>query len=245
MSEAASVPRVPCLAVVQARMSSTRLPGKVLADVGGEPLLGLLLQRLRRSESLDDVVIATSVESSDAPLEHFGHEHGVHVHRGPLEDVLGRFVEAIGAFDGIVVRITADCPLIDPRIVDAVVAALRDAPAAAYASNVEPRTFPDGLDVEAVRSQTLRDIASEVSLPDLREHVTLHLRRHPDRWKQTSVVHQPDLGALRWTVDTAADLAFVRAVVERLGADRYAAGLDDVLSAIRRDPPLSAEGLRG
>ena len=121
----------------------------------------------------------------------------------------------------------------------------RRPPGAAYSSNIEPRTFPDGLDVEAVRAATLREIDAELEAPDLREHVTLAIRRDPLRWPRASVTHEPDLGLLRWTIDTASDLDFVRAVVKRLGPRRYAAGLDEILEAVRRAPSLSDGGLRG
>lgn len=245
MGDATASGAAPALAVIQARMSSTRLPGKVLADVAGQPLLDLLLDRLARSRTLDHVVVATSTEPSDDPIAAFCEERGVVVHRGSLDDVLERFVGAIGDFPGIVVRITADCPLIDPTIVDAVVEALVASPASVYSSNVEPRTFPDGLDVEAIRASAMRELDETVTDPGLREHVTLQLRRDPSRWPRTSVVHQPDLGSLRWTVDTASDLDFVRAVVDRLGPRRYAAGLDEILESVRRGPSLSDGGLRG
>lgn len=233
------------LAVVQARMTSTRLPGKVLADVEGEPLLSLLLARLERATTLERVLVATSDDPSDDPIADFCAGRGVAVYRGSLTDVLGRFVGATESHAGIVVRITADCPLIDPAIVDDVVAALQASPASAYSSNIEPRTFPDGLDAEATRTGVLREIDRESDAPELREHVTLAIRNHADRWPRVAVTHQPDLGLLRWTVDTAADLEFVRALVGRLGSRRYDAGLDEVLAAIRQRPSLAEGGLRG
>ena len=231
-------------AVVQARTTSTRLPGKVLADVGGEPLLWLLLQRLACASSVDEIVVATSADSTDDAIETLCEEHGVAVHRGPLDDVLARYVGAIAGFNGTVVRITADCPLIDPTLVDAVVRLLQAEPGTTYASNIEPRTFPDGLDVEAFPAAVLRDAEKESTAPDLREHVTLGLREREGP-RPAAIVHEPPLGHLRWTVDDAADLEFVRAVVHRLGARRYAAGLDEILAAVRRRPSLAEAGLRG
>jgi spore coat polysaccharide biosynthesis protein SpsF len=217
------------LAIVQARMSSTRLPGKVLADIGGEPALELMLKRLGRARSLDRIVVATSTDASDDALEAAS---PAPVYRGPLEDVLARYAGAIGDWDGVVVRVTADCPLIDPSIVDRVVGLM--GPGVAYASNVEPRTFPDGLDVEAFTADALRSLAASASDPAEREHVTLGLRSRPDRYPPASLVNDVDLGELRWTVDTPEDLEFVRAVVERLGEWRYGAGMDEVLAVVRR-----------
>jgi spore coat polysaccharide biosynthesis protein SpsF len=234
---------VNALAIVQARVSSTRLPGKVLADVGGEPMLALELARLRRARQLGDIVVATSRRPDDDPLAELAAGLGVRVHRGALEDVLGRFAGAASGHDGIVVRLTGDCPLIDPAVVDAVVERLAGAPEAVYASNVEPRrTFPHGLDVEALRAATLAQLDREVTDPELREHVTLAARRDPRRYPRVSVESNEDLSALRWTVDLPSDLEFVRALAERLGPNRHTAGWRDVLAAARREPPLDEIG---
>ena len=233
------------LAVVQARVSSTRLPGKVLAEVGGEPMLALELRRLRGARRLDDIVVATSTRADDDPVAELATGLGVRLHRGPLEDVLGRFAGAAAEHDGIVVRITGDCPLIDPAVVDAVVDLLEAAPDAVYASNVEPRrTFPHGLDVEALRAATLAQLDREVTDPELREHVTLAARRDPDRYPAVAVENDEDLSHLRWTVDLPADLEFVRAVADRLGTDRHVAGWRDILAAARREPSLAEVGGR-
>lgn len=233
------------VAVIQARMGSKRLPGKVLADVGGRPMLALMLDRLRCAETLDDVVVATSSEPEDDPIPAVALAGGARVYRGPLNDVLGRFAGAIGASADVAVRLTADCPLIDPAIVDGVVKLLLATPAAAYASNLEPRTFPDGLDVEALRAGVLLELHESVEDEDLREHVTLGVFQDPDRWPRAAVTHDPDLGELRWTVDTQDDLDFLRSIVERLGERAERAPLDEILTAIRAAPPLTERGRRG
>jgi spore coat polysaccharide biosynthesis protein SpsF (cytidylyltransferase family) len=158
-------------------------------------------------------------------------EAGADAHRGPLNDVLGRVAGAAESYDGAIVRLTADCPLIDPELVDRVVELFRDA-GAAYASNVEPRTFPDGLDVEVVSAAALRQAAQEVNDPVDREHVTTAIRRNPDRYPAAHLVNDKDLGNLRWTVDTEEDLEFIRDVVERLGERRYTAGLAEILKLV-------------
>jgi spore coat polysaccharide biosynthesis protein SpsF len=223
-------------------MSSTRLPGKVLADVVGEPMLTLQLTRLRAARTLDRTVVATSARHDDDPVAELAAAAGIDVHRGPLEDVLGRFVGATGGHTGTVVRLTGDCPLLDPAVVDAVVERLEATPDAVYASNVEPRTFPHGLDVEAIRASTLTALDREVTDPELREHVTLAVRRAPDRYPAVNVTCEEDLSALRWTVDLPADLEFVRLVVERLGAARHTAGWRDVRAAAAREPSLDGLG---
>lgn len=220
-------------------MSSTRLPGKVLADVVGEPLLALLLRRLGRAQSVEETVVATSTDASDDPLVALCEDLGVRVHRGSLDDVLGRIAAAAAGHDGAVVRITADCPLIDADIVDEVVALLSATPAAQYASNIEPRTYPDGLDVEALDAAVLAELDREVTHRDEREHVTLAIRRDPHRYGAAALVCELGLGELRWTVDTPSDLEFVRAVVGRLGERRHVAGLAEILATVREAPSLA------
>ena len=246
MAASAAVPAADALAVVQARMSSTRLPGKVLADVGGEPMLALLLRRLRAAPSVARVVVATSDDPSDDPVAEAARAAGADVHRGSLTDVLGRFVGASRGHMGPIVRITGDCPLMDPAVVEGVLERFRATPGAMYASNVEERTFPDGLDVEAFSPEALALADRLATDPADREHVTTLMRRHPDRFPSASLVGPERLGHLRWTVDDGDDLEFVRAVVARLGERRHAATMSEVLDAVRRPPSLAGpEGLRG
>ncbi len=234
------------MAIVQARMSSARLPGKTLADVDGEPMLALLLARLRRSRRIDRIVVATSTDAVDDPIAQLALTLGAGVSRGSREDVLGRLVGAIGDRDGPIVRITADCPLIDPRLVDDTVARFISMGGCAYASNVQPRTFPDGLDVEVLDADALRTIARECSSLHDREHVTSAIRAQPGRFRQATLIAERDLSELRWTVDEPEDLEFVRAVVRRLATRRYAAGLAEIRSAVSREPSLVAfHGRRG
>lgn len=228
------------IVVVQARTSSTRLPGKVLADIGGEPMLALLLRRLQRSVRAGEIVLATSDRPEDDLVAHVAVQLGVRAYRGALDDVLGRFAGAVGEHDGPVVRVTGDCPLIDPAVVDEAVELLASIPGCAYVSNVEPRTYPDGLDVEAFPAAVLRELDAEVTEPVDREHVTLALRRELGS-RLSGRLGAPDdgtLAAARWTVDTPQDLAFVRQVVERLADRRYAANVLEIAAAIERQPTL-------
>ena len=229
------------LAIVQARMSSTRLPGKVLADVAGEPMLALLLRRLARARRVDEIRVATSTRPEDDPIAEQAQALGHAAYRGPLDDVLARFVGAAEGHPGPIVRLTADCPFVDPGTVDAVVALFEGTAGCAYASNVLPRTYPDGLDTEVVALAALQAVHAETADPAEREHVTIGVRADPERWPAAALVHEPeDLGELRWTVDTPDDLAFVRAVVARLADERHAAGIDAILALVRSDPALAA-----
>lgn len=227
-------------------MSSKRLPGKSLADVGGEPSLTLLLRRLSRARELGRVVVATSTGQDDDPVAEVAEASGAEVHRGPLEDVLARFAGAARGHEGPVVRITADCPLVDAGVVDAVVRLLLESPDADYASNIEPRGFPKGLDVEALTSDALARLDSEAAEPSHREHVTLLARERPDLYRRVNLPGSEDLVELRWTVDHPEDLEFVRLVVDRLGDRRHEAGAEEILAAVRSEPSLAAfHGRRG
>lgn len=237
---------VGALAIVQARMSSTRLPGKTLADVEGEPMLALLLRRLRNARRIGEILIATSTDVLDDPIVRLASSVGVAVSRGSRLDVLERFLVATADREGPVVRITGDCPLIDPGIVDRTVERFLSVPGCAYASNIEPRTFPDGLDVEVFDAGALLMVASESLDTYDREHVTSAIRARPERFPQAALVAACDLGALRWTVDEPEDLEFVRALVRRLGDRRHEAGMAEILSAVRDEPSLAAfHGCRG
>lgn len=237
---------VGALAIVQARMSSTRLPGKTLADVDGEPMLALLLRRLSYARRIAGIVVATSIDASDDPIVRLALGTGVGVTRGPRRDVLERFLLAIGDREDPIVRITGDCPLIDPAIVDETVERFLSVPGCAYASNIQPRTFPDGLDVEVFDVAALRAVSREPLDAKDREHVTSAIRAQPERFRQAAVVAARDLGELRWTVDEPEDLEFIRALVRRLADRRDEAGLAEILSVVCREPSLAAfYGRRG
>lgn len=210
-------------------------------------MLRLLLRRLQHARRLGDVVVATSVDPSDDLVAKTAAAAGVGIHRGSLDDVLGRFLGAVGDHDGPIVRITGDCPLIDAQMVDATVDVFERTPGCAYASNFDPRCFPEGLDTEVISPSALAAVAAEATDPEDREHVTLAVRRQPKRFPAASFAGQTDLGALHWSVDTAADLEFVRLVVARLGERRHSAPMSEMLAAVRDNPSLARMGgrLRG
>ncbi len=228
------------LGVLQARTSSSRMPGKVMAPILQEPMIWRQIERIRRARSLDKLVVATSEEPSDDGLAGFLLGRGMTVYRGELNDVLGRFAACAEAWGPThVVRMTADCPLIEPRLIDAVVAlALENR--AAYATNFEPRTYPDGLDVEVMTAEALATAHREASETYDREHVTPFLRNRPQRFPQGSLVQATDLGALRWTVDRPEDFAFVRAVYEALYTDDPDFGMEEILDLLDRRPDIAA-----
>lgn len=232
------------LAILQARMSSTRLPGKVLADLAGEPMILRQVERLKRAKRLKRIVVATSDQSSDDPLAVCLIAAGLEVYRGPLDDVLARFIGAIDAFAPVrtVVRLTADCPLADPDLIDQTLA-LHERSGADYTSNTPARrSFPKGLDVEVFESVALKIAADETVDPYDHEHVTPFLYRHPDRFKIEGLEQAADEGDVRWTVDRPDDLDFVRAVYDGLYAANSAFTSDDVRAFVKSRPDLANLG---
>jgi spore coat polysaccharide biosynthesis protein SpsF len=222
------------LCVVQARTGSSRLPGKVLADVRGRPMLRFLLDRLDTLD-VDELVVATSTEARDDAVAEIAAAAARPCVRGSEQDVLGRFVSALDAYPAQhVVRITADCPLSDPALIEAVVARHVET-GADYTTNTLPRTFPKGLDVEVATADALRTAAAEAVTGPEREHVMPFLYRRPERFRLANLRNALPLGSERWTVDTADDLAFVRAVCDRLDDVHFA--WRDVLAIV---PPGTA-----
>jgi spore coat polysaccharide biosynthesis protein SpsF len=216
-------------------MGSSRLPGKVLEPLAGQPVLALLLARL---QPLADarLVVATSDLPQDDPVVELARAQGVAVVRGSEADVLSRFLVALEAFPAQeVVRLTADCPFLDAALVHAVRSVHHEL-GVDYTSNTLQRTFPDGLDVEVIAADALRAAAVEASDPDEREHVTPFVYRRPDRFRVASVELAEPLGHERWTLDSADDLADLQAMAARLD-DPVTASWQDVLRATGRREP--------
>lgn len=225
-------------------MSSSRLPGKVLADLAGAPMILRQIERLRRARMLTRIIVATSDRPGDDVLHDTLDRSGVAVFRGPLDDVLARFIGAMDAFGPVetVVRLTADCPLADPAVVDATITHFKGT-GADYVSNTgEPRTFPKGLDVEVFRAGALREAAAESDDPYDREHVTPFLYRRPERYALAFHAQDGDEGEVRWTVDRPDDLDFVRAVYEALYPGNPAFSSQDVRNLVGGRPDLMMLG---
>jgi spore coat polysaccharide biosynthesis protein SpsF len=203
-------------------------------------MLSHVVERAERIEGVDGVVLATTTNPKDDPLAEWAKQAGLPCVRGSEEDVLDRFHQAVLEHPAdAVVRVTPDCPLLDPDVSARVVAEWRRrAGEADYVSNVEPPTFPDGLDTEVVSQAALHAAWRDASLPSDREHVTVFVRRQPDRFRTFNVRSPEDLSSHRWTVDTQADLDFIRAVYRHLGPHARRAGLRDVLDLLARHPDL-------
>jgi glutamate-1-semialdehyde 2,1-aminomutase len=226
------------VAVVQARMGSSRLPGKVLKEVGGRPMIQFLLERLARARTVDAIVLATSSAASSDSLAEFVRGLGYDVYRGSEDDVLDRTYQAgLAAKATTVVRITGDCPLVDPALVDEAVAAFV-AGSVDYLSNVAPPTYPDGLDIEVLSFAALERAWSEAKAPAEREHVTSFIRES-GHFRVANLAGNLDHSGERWTVDEPADLAVVRGVVDHLGG-RSDFGWQEVIDLAETQPELFA-----
>lgn len=226
------------VALIQARMSSSRFPGKVIAELGGRPMIRFMVDRVRRARRLDGVVVVTSTDASDDALVEALAATDVAVFRGSLHDVLERYGQAAEAANAdVVVRLTGDCPLIDPTIIDAVVE-LRESSGADYCSNVAPPTFADGLDVECFTRAALDRARHEARQPAEREHVTPWMRSPAAELRIANLAGLVDTSHLRLTVDYPDDLEMVRAVVARLDDDRPAFDHFDILRCLAAERAL-------
>ena len=229
--------------VIQARMTSTRLPGKVLMDLAGRPMLAQQLRRLARCRQADEIVVATTTNATDNPVVAVAQDEGVRWFRGSETDVLARYVGAAReAKADVVVRVTADCPLIDPEESDRVIEALASQRERwDYASNVVGRTFPQGLDTEAMYMDVLERLSRLAQSASAREHVTYYLlNEQPKFFNIRSVTDTENNSDLRWTVDMPQDLEMVRRLYEELNLGERAVGYRELLAYVRANPAVAA-----
>ena len=230
------------VAIVQARIGSTRLPGKVLKDISGKPMLWYLISRLKYSTRTDDLVLAIPESRQNDQLEDFAQRHKLHYFRGSEEDVLARYYGAATKFGAeVIVRLTADCPLIDPEVTDRIIEEHLSS-GADYTSNTMKRTFPRGLDTEVFSFQALH-VAYQAAREDYeREHVTPYIYQHPDLFRLKSVeangkLRRPDL---RLTVDTGEDLRLIKEIFHRLYHKNQVFPIEEVINLLDKHPELAA-----
>ena len=225
------------VAIIQCRMGSSRLPGKVMADILGKPMLSHVVTRVSRARRLDLVTVATSTHASDDPVAEYCSGAGLPCFRGSEEDVLDRLYRTADHFKAdVVVRLTSDCPLHDPDVIDERIRILQDEEVDFVSGGLET-TFPDGLDAAAFWMGVLERTWREASLRSDREHVTPYIFRNPERFRLRIVRLDEDLSYLRWTVDEPRDLEFVRAVYDHLGDTDFR--MKDVIDLLQRHPELN------
>ncbi len=222
------------LAIVQARMGSTRLPNKVMQDICGKPAIQHVLERLNRSNKIEKIVLATSVNQENDKLEKFVNSLGFNVYRGDELDVLDRFYKAAEQYKPeSVVRITGDCPLIDPEVVDQVISYYEENGAADYVSNIDPPSFPDGLDTEVFSFDSLEKAWINAKKKREREHVTPYLREN-DLFSKKNFLNNVDYSKERWTLDDKDDLLLIRKIFEKFDDNMFS--MKNILS-LKEDNP--------
>lgn len=214
-------------------MSSERLPGKVLRPLAGKPALDYVLERISRAQEPDLFLIATSADPSDDPIDAHCRATGVPVHRGSLEDVAGRFAEALDEFGlAAFARVTADSPLLDQRVLDRAVARFREGDFDVV-TNVFPSTFPSGESVEVVSRDAFAAALPAMSDPGEREHVTLHFYRHPERFRIENLTAERDDGELDLSLDTVADAAMIEGMLARMEKPHWEYTSDELVELHR------------
>jgi spore coat polysaccharide biosynthesis protein SpsF (cytidylyltransferase family) len=223
------------LCIIQARMGATRLPGKVLMEAGGVPLLEYEIRRVKQAGRIDSIVVATTIQKEDDAVEALCKRLGVDCCRGPGDDVLERFRQCAAGYPdySAIVRITGDCPLIDPSVIDEVID-LFESEELDYASNVLEETFPDGMDVEVFTREALFKAAEKATLVSEREHVTPYIRAQ-SHFKKGNVVAPHDFSHIRLTVDEPADFEVISFLIEHSPKD---AGYLDHIALLTKHPDL-------
>ena len=224
--------------ILQARMQSSRLPGKVMLKILGKPMLALQLERIARCRNIDKLVVATSHQQADDPIAILCETLAVACFRGSLNDVLDRYYRAAEQYAAKhVVRLTGDCPLCEPIVIDNTIdihlAESRD-----YTSNFHPTCFPDGLDVEVFRFEVLKTAWQRAKLPSHREHVTAYIYQNAGLFNLGSYTQSPDRSNLRWTVDEAEDFEFVTHIYEALYPDKQNFTWEDILNYRKTNPAI-------
>lgn len=223
-------------AIIQARMGSTRLPGKILKEVNGKPLLLHQINRLKHSKLIDQLVIATTTEKQDDIIEDFCKKYNVSFFRGSENDVLARYYEASEQFGGeTIVRLTSDCPIIDSQIVDKTIKYFLDNNFD-YVSNTIERTYPRGLDTEVFSKAALTETYLQANQAREREHVTVYIYTHQDKFKIGSVKEENDYSKFRWTVDTKEDLQLIKNILEYFKDKESDFDLQDAIVAMELNP---------
>ncbi len=238
------------MATIEARMTSRRLPGKVLMPAAGEPLLAHLVARLKRAPSIDEIVVATTTNATDDPIAAVADRLGIGCFRGSEDDVMGRVLGAAkSAKADVIVELTGDCPLIDPFVVEQVIRLYRYNPCD-YASNVEVRSYPAGMDTQVFPLATLERAAAMTDDPFMREHVTPYIRRNPQLFSRVTLVAAPDLTwpELALTLDEQADYELIKRIFEHFLPARPDFGCGDVIRLLREEHPewssLNADVIR-
>ena len=225
-------------AIIQARMGSTRLPGKILKTVNGKTLLEYQLERVRQAKTIDKIIVATTVKETDQPIIDLCEKLGIDYYRGSEHDVLSRYYETAKTYHSdVIIRLTSDCPIIDPSVIDKTVQHfLNNQESVDYVSNTLERTYPRGLDTEVFSFAALKKAYNEAVLPRDREHVTAYFYTNPNLFKLQNVKNKYSNHNYRWTVDTEEDFELVRLILMELYNPDKIFYLEDVIELLKQHP---------
>lgn len=224
------------VAIVQARMGSTRLPGKMMMEIIGKPIIAYVIEQVKKTRMVNEVWLATTISPEDDVLKVWTDNNQVRCFRGSVNDVLDRYYKtAVISSADVVVRITGDCPLIDASIIDQIVERyIKEG--GDYVCNTQPPTFPDGLDTEVFSFVVLEQTWREARLKSEREHVTPYIWKHPDLFLIKNIVHYPDLSEYRWTLDTKEDFEFIRIVLETCKNKKINPSFNNIIELLTNHP---------
>ncbi len=228
------------VSTIEARMGSTRLPGKTMKEIVGKSMLELLIERLKRTKRIEEIVIATTTEPEDRVIAELAERIGVKCFRGSSEDVLGRVLKATKTYQGdIIVEMTGDCPLLDPVLVDRIINIYLEN-TYDYVSNTIKRTYPRGLDTQVFSVNVLDEVSKLTNDPADRENVSLYIYEHPERYRLYNVEAPPEYRhpGYRWTVDTKEDFQFIEEVYENLYHKNPGFLAEDVIKLLKEKPHL-------
>lgn len=228
------------ICIIQARFNSVRLPGKIFLDLDGKTVLERVVERAKRSSLIDEIIVASTINKDDLRVVELCRDKGINIFQGSEDDVLDRFYQAAKLINAEnIVRITADCPLIDHKIIDMVIKKHLDS-SSDYTSNILKETFPDGEDVEIFTFKTLEKAWKEAKLLSEREHVTPFIKKNPGIFKITNVGNNEDLSKYRWTIDEPKDYKLIKMIYEYFSGKKVDFGMLDVLEFIHNHPELEA-----
>ena len=232
------IPKIKVLAIIQARTGATRLPGKSVLKILGKPMVERVIDRVAKSKLIDEIIVATTLNKEDLQIVKICADKGIRIYCGSENDVLDRFYQAAkNLMPKNIVRITGDCPIIDPVVIDKVIR-FHLSSRADYTSNVLKETFPDGEDVEIFKFSALKEAALKAKLASEREHVTLYIRNNPGKYKLKNVENSINLSSKRWTVDNKEDFKFITKLYQSLGKTNEFFGMKETLKFLSKHPNL-------
>lgn len=226
------------VAIIQARMGSARFPGKILKTINGKTLLEYQLERVKFAKTINQIIVATTIKETEEPIVQLCKKLCIDYYRGSEQDVLSRYYETAKNYHvDVIVRLTSDCPIIDPEVIDRVVSYyLSNQPSVDYVSNTLQRTFPRGLDTEVFSFQALYKAYHNAVLPRDREHVTAYFYTNPDLFRLQSIENEHNYGNYRWTVDTEEDFELIRLILSELYNQNNSFSLEDVIKLFKEYP---------